>query len=89
MSGFSGIVGRLKKSEKSCSSILKTPPRSVAFTDENGEPIFKEGVEYNPTGVLVVPGKMTMDEWEKKNIRDKQLKMDKRPSDLSPMSSPP
>lgn len=64
MSGYSGFLSRIKKCQKLLSVLLAPPIRSIVYMDQDGEPIWEEGVEYNKTGVLAVPLPMSMDEWE-------------------------
>jgi hypothetical protein len=64
MSGYSGFSSRIKKCQKMLSMFFAAPVVSVVFMDQDGEPIWEEGVKYNETGVLAVPQPVSLDEWE-------------------------
>lgn len=69
MSGYSGFASRIKKCQKLLSVIFAPPVVSVVFMDQDGEIIWEEGVNYNSTGVLVVPLPLGLDEWEMNNFK--------------------
>jgi hypothetical protein len=64
MSGYSGFSSRIKRCQKQLSVIFAPPVKSVVYMDQDGVILWEEGVEYNSTGVLVVPLPLTLDEWE-------------------------
>jgi len=70
MSGYSGLVSRIKKCQKVCSFITRTPIRSIVFMDKDGELIWEEGVNYNKKGLLAVPLPMSIEDWEKRNYEE-------------------
>jgi hypothetical protein len=68
MSGISGIFARVRKCGKLFSSLHKPRVQSIVYMNRAGEILWEEGVEYNPNGVLVIPQRMTLEDWESANI---------------------
>jgi hypothetical protein len=80
MSGISGILGRVRKCGKIFTLLNKPRVQSIVYMNSEGEILWEEGVEYNPTGVLVVPQRMTLEEWESANIRAELRQIDSGPT---------
>lgn len=74
MSGYAGLVSRIKKCQAKISYLNRTPVVSVVYMDENGEQILEEGIEYHERGILLIPLPMTVDEWERRNIMDEAMR---------------
>lgn len=69
MSGFSALLSRVKKCQKICSIMNRTPKKSFVVMDSDGNLLWEEGVEYTQI-VLALPLPMTIDEWEDNNIKE-------------------
>ena len=68
MAGLTGLLNRVKKCQKIFKILNKPKVESIVYMDSNGEILWHEDVEYNPSGDSAVPLPLTLEEWEASNM---------------------